>query len=68
MSKAERAVRTMIKRIRDDGRVAYLVGPGSQTYEELTDAYAEIIGEDPIVFRSKFETVIRPQRVAVIED
>ena len=61
--KADQAVRTMIKRIRDDGRLAYLIGPGSRAYEELTEAYAEATGEDPDTFRRQFERVIKPQRV-----
>lgn len=28
----------------------------------------EMSGEDPALFRSKFETNLRPQRIAVIED
>ena len=68
MTKAERAVKTMIKRIRDDGRIAYLIGPFSQAYDELTEAYAEMIGKDPDEFRAEFERVIKPVKVAGVEE
>lgn len=68
MTKSEQAVRTMIKRIRDDARIAYLVGPASQAYEELTDAYAETIGKDPDEFRTEFERIIRTQPVPPLSD
>lgn len=68
MTKSEQAVRTMIKRIRDDARVAYLIGPFSQTYDELTDAYAEIIGKDPDEFRKEFEAVLRVQKIPALAE
>ena len=66
MTKSEQAVRTMIKRIRDDARVAYLIGPFSQAYDELTDAYAETIGKDPDEFRKEFEAVLKVQKVPAL--
>jgi hypothetical protein len=66
MTKSEQAVRTMIKRIRDDARVAYLIGPFSQAYDELTDAYAETIGKDPDEFRKEFEAILKFQKVPAL--
>ena len=67
MTKAEQAVRTMIKRIRDDARVAYLIGPFSQAYDEITEAYAESVGKDPDEFRSEFERALKIQQVPPLE-
>ena len=63
MTKAEVAVTSMIKRIQEDPRVAYLVCPYSQTYEELTEAYAEMIGADPGAFRQEFESHLQFQKL-----
>lgn len=68
MTKPELAVRAIIKRMRDDGRIAYLIGPFSDTYELVTDAYAEMIGKDADEFRAEFERVIKPQKVEALNE
>ena len=68
MTKAEKAVSSMIKRIQDDPRVAYIIGPFTQTYDDITDAYAELIGKDPDEFRQEFESTLKTQRVEPIAD
>jgi 3-deoxy-D-arabino-heptulosonate 7-phosphate (DAHP) synthase len=68
MTKSERAVKAIIKRMRDDGRVAYLLGPFSECYELVTDAYAETIGKDAQEFRGELERVLRPQTVTELRE
>ncbi|HBG06295.1 MAG: hypothetical protein A2075_12050 [Geobacteraceae bacterium GWC2_58_44] len=68
MTKADIAVEGMIKRIGTDPRLAYLVGPATQTYMDLTDAYAEIKGVDPDVFRQSFEAALQVQRLPARKD
>lgn len=40
--KAKIAIARVIERMQTDPRLAYLIGPGSQTWDDLTSAYAEI--------------------------
>jgi len=68
MTKAEIAVEGIIKRIANDPRLAYLVGPMTQAYRDLTDAYAEIKGLDPDMFRQSFETGLQVQRLPARKD
>ncbi len=42
-TKAEKAVVTTITRMVADPRLASLIGPGTQIFEELSIAYADII-------------------------
>ena len=63
MTKAEQAVEHMINRIRKDGRLAYLIGPLSEGYTLLTDAYAEMRGLDGDEFRRAFAPTLTPERV-----
>ncbi len=64
MSSADRAVSAVLRRIREDGRIAYLMGFGSQTFELLTAAYAEHRGEDVDQFRKDFWALCSPERPA----
>jgi hypothetical protein len=68
MTKAEHAVEAIIKRIGADPRLAYLIGPTTQAYLELTDAYAEIQGIDPELFRRNFEVALQVQVVPARKD
>jgi hypothetical protein len=43
---AATALKHLLTRIRDDERVAYLMGEGSQTFNLATEAYASLIGAD----------------------
>jgi len=61
------AVIRVLRRMQDDGRVAYLIGPGSQTFADLTQAYAEANGLDVEAYRKEFAETLRPERVRVVE-
>lgn len=61
---ADRAVNAVLCRIRDDGRLAYFLGYGSETFELLTQAYAEARGEDHAEFKKKFWAMCSPERPA----
>lgn len=67
-SKSEIAVAHVLCAIRDDGRKAYLLGLGTQSFAALTDAYAETHGLDAETFRADFWSRCRPERVIVAED
>lgn len=58
---AETAVRSVIKRIANDPRVAYLIGPLSQTYEDVTTACAHIAGLNPEEFKKSFTAQIKTE-------
>jgi hypothetical protein len=62
-TKAEIAVAHVLNAIRDDGRKAYLIGLGTQTFTLLTEAYAEANGLDPEEFRKNFWAQCNPERV-----
>lgn len=62
-TKAETAVAHVLNAIRDDGRKAYLMGIGTQTFTLLTEAYAESNGLDPQKFREDFWAQCSPERV-----
>jgi hypothetical protein len=66
-SKAAKAVKTMIKRIQDDPRVTYLIGPFTQTYDDVTDAFAEQLGRDPDEFREEFEKTLKSEPWPMVE-
>jgi hypothetical protein len=64
MTAAEEAVNHVLNVIYTDGRVAYLLGFGTESFSLLTAAHAETIGEDVEVFRKRFWAGCRPERVA----
>lgn len=51
---ARRAILVMLKRVRNDQHVGYYVGPGSQTYDLLTEAYAALSGDTVENVRNTF--------------
>lgn len=55
------AVRHILRRMQQDGRLAWLIGPGSQTYDLLTAEAAEDSGRDVTEFRQSFEATLRPE-------
>lgn len=59
LTKSEKAVLTVLRKIKADGSVAYLMREGSQCFEDLTAAYAEINGLDLATFRSEFSSSLR---------
>lgn len=67
-TKSEIAVAHVLRAIRDDGRKAYLMGLGTQTFALLTEAYAESNGLDPQQYRDEFWAQCTPERVVVKTD
>lgn len=61
-TKSAKAVLHILKRMTEDGRLAWLMGPGSQSYELLTEAYAETSGKDLAEFRKEFNARLTPER------
>lgn len=43
---AEKAIRHVLQRVINDGRINYLIGPGSHAFDLLTEAYASITRAD----------------------
>lgn len=62
-TKAEIAVAHVLNAIRDDGRKAYLMGLGTQTFTLLTEAYAEANGLDAKTYQEDFWAQCNPERV-----
>lgn len=62
-TKAEIAVAHVLNAIRDDGRKAYLMGLGTQTFALLTEAYAEANDLPVQNFRDDFWSQCNPERV-----
>lgn len=52
---ADKAVAHIIKRMKADGRLAYLLGYGSESFDLLTQAYAEANGLDVETFRHSLD-------------
>ena len=67
MTGADRAVSHLLSQIRNDGRLAYLLGYGSQSFELLTQAYADRTGESVDEFRKQFWALCNPRRITVEE-
>jgi len=63
-SAAQKAVAHVLLRMRQDGRLAYLLGAGSESYELLTEAHAETLGEDVDQFRATFGAQLTYKEVA----
>jgi len=61
---AEKAVAHVLLRMRQDSRLAYLLGEGSESYELLTLAHAETLGEDVDQFRATFGAQLTYKEVA----
>lgn len=52
----------VLRRMQQDGRLAYLIGVGSQAYELLTQEAAQAAGKDVEAFRREFESTLKPVR------
>lgn len=50
-----KAVQHLLRQMQRDGRLAYLIGPGSQTFDLLTQEAAETAGRDVEKYRQEFE-------------
>lgn len=68
MTSAELAVQHVLRVLQSDGRVAYLLGYGSESFSLLTKAHAEMIGEDVESFRERFWRNCRPERVSTVDE
>ena len=54
------AIAHLLRRMQQDGRLAYLIGPGSESYDLLTQEAAQAVGRDVDEFRKSFEVTLRP--------
>lgn len=63
---AMQAAKHLVRQMQLDGRLAWLIGPGSQSYELLTQAVAGAAGQDVDVFRALLEQKIKPQRIQLV--
>lgn len=68
LTTTEEAVQHLLRVIQRDGRVAYLLGSGTETFSLLTKAHAEMIGEDVEAFRQRLWANCRPERVVRAEE
>lgn len=57
----KKAVHHVLRRMQNDGRVAWLLGPGSEAYDQLTAAFAAADGQELEKFRAQYEPTLRPQ-------
>lgn len=55
------AVKHLLRQMQRDGRLAYLIGPGSQSYELLTQEGAAAAGQDVKEFRKVYESTLTYQ-------
>lgn len=60
---AEQACTHVMGRIIRDPRLAYMLGPGTETYRLLTDVVGEIRGEGGEAYRAYIEPHIRTEAV-----
>lgn len=54
------AVAHLMRRMQQDGRLAYLIGPGSESYDLLTQEAALAAERNVDEFRKGFEATLRP--------
>ena len=62
MTKAEEAVEHIIGRLTKDPRLAYMIGPLTEAYLLLIEAYAEIKGLELDAFQEQFEKSLKFER------
>lgn len=65
--KADLAVTHILRQMQNDGRLAYLLGEGSRSFELLTDAAAERSGLDLDAFRKDLGSRLRPISIVAKE-
>lgn len=56
------AVNHLLRQMQRDGRLAYLIGPMSQSYDLLTQEAAKASGRDVGEFRKEFEATLKFER------
>ncbi len=52
----------VLRRMKQDPRLAYLIGPGSQSYDLLTQEAAAAAGQDVAEFRKAYERDLQTTR------
>lgn len=52
------AVKHLLRQMQRDPRLAYLIGPGSESYALLTEEAAAAAGQAPNSFRTDFEKTL----------
>ncbi len=62
MTKADKAVAHVLRQMRNNGRLAYLMGWGSESFRLLTEAYAEANGLEVEKFREEFAYSLNPEK------
>jgi len=60
---AEQAVMHLVKRITVDPRLAYLIGPDSESFELIKAAAAHLVGEKGDPYRDSFLGAVKKQPV-----
>ena len=71
---SEQAVMHLVKRMTQDPRLAYLLGPGSESFELIKAAAAHLVGERGAPYRDSFLGSVKKQpvpdigRVAAVVD
>lgn len=66
MSAAERAVRYLVGRLKADPRLAFIIGPGSESFDMLTAAMAEVDGQDLALYREVLADGLKYQAVPCV--
>lgn len=67
-TKSDAAVKHIVQRLINDPRLAYLIGPGSESFELLTDAWATCMGEQVEAFRERLTGKLKTQPLPSIGD
>jgi hypothetical protein len=65
---ADKAVEHVLNRIRSDGRVAWFLGFGTESFALLTAAYAERHGANVEQFRREFASECSPIKMVAASD
>lgn len=61
LSTADRVAAHVLRQVRGNPRLAYYIGPMSESYELLTQAVAEASGVNVDEFRREIESTLRTQ-------
>lgn len=62
------AVIHLLRQMQKNGRLAYLIGPGSQSYDLLTQEAAQASGRDVGEFRNEFAATLKFERWPTNDD
>lgn len=56
------AIAHLLRQLQRDARLAYLIGPGSQSYELLTQEAATEAGREVVEYRHSYEATLKFER------